>query len=313
MSMVPPGSYSAVVRFLARDEKRNEFHHLGSGTIIGRVGDQWAVVASASHVFEDVDELLGLGPPHLPGFPRDDSPNRRYSSEALRHIVCGVTLHGGNGAEVLCPLVAAETSKVISRRDTALAFVALPGELQVAGRLGRLPINLGPPPWHHEAILVAGFGKRDAAVTATRADGSNPMAVPPRDLIVREGFYADFGAMTGRLHYHLVRHLIPCDPGMSGGPVMLVRPDATGAQWSMMAINNVSMDQPLPLQEHVEGESFATHVLALYSHEVLLLPTTEWVPFAEAVKRDIIFSVGSEARGVVELRNDAGAVYQYRV
>lgn len=302
---MPAGAYSAVVRFLVLDERCNTFRQLGSGCIIGNIGNRWAIVASASHVFEHVDDLIGLRPRQLPGFPRDESVDYRYSEEALRRVVCGIALHGQNGAETFCPVVAAEVSSHIKRRDTALAFVSLPEGMP----LSRVPINLGMEPAPNEAILVAGFGAREADGSVTSAEDGAQAAAPPRDLILREGFYADYGRTIGRLQYPLFGHLIPLDSGMSGGPVMVVRPDpAGGGQWCVVAINNLSMEEPV--RQDVEGESFATHMIAFYSHEVLLLPTNEWISFGEAVKRDIVFSFGPEARRVREVRSEAGTTWR---
>jgi len=133
--------------------------------------------------------------------------------------------------------------------------------------------------------------------------------VPQRRLLVREGFFADFGTTTGRLHYPLFRHLIPLEAPMMGGPVILQREVEPGqALRTLAAINSQDVPQvsgDASTRPEREGEGFATHALALYGHEVLL-PSGTWIPFLEAVQRGVVNSVGREALRVAQRGDEQG-------
>ena len=290
------GDLPAVVRYLALDEARNEYRLLGSGAVIGVIEGRWLVTVTAAALFEGV----ALGAPAPAGAA---GLEHRYRPEALTNLRCALTVPQRNG-EFLCRLAGAVISASVGQRDTALVFVALPEALPVSV----LPIDLGPAPAASEAILVAGFAAAPAARAAGDGKGDAP-AVPARQLLVREGFFGDFGATTGRLHYPLFRHLIPLEPTMMGGPVILQREVAPGqALRTLAAVNSQDVPQvggDPAAQPQREGEGFATHALALYAHEVLL-PSGAWIPFLEAVRRGAVASFGREALRVAQRDGEPG-------
>lgn len=292
------GDLPAVVRYLALDTARNEYRLLGSGAIIGVIEGRWLVTVTAAALFEGV--ALGAAAP-----AGSSGLEHRYRPEALQNLRCALTDPERNG-EFLCRLAGAVISASVSQRDTALVFIALPEALPVRV----LPIDLGPPPAAAETILVAGF----AAAPAERAGGGDALAVPARRLLVREGFFADFGATTGRLHYPLFRHLIPLEPTMMGGPVILQREIEPGqAVRTLAAVNSQDVPQvsgDAAAQPQKEGEGFATHALALYGHEVLL-PSGIWIPFLEAVRRGVVSSLGREALRVAQRGGERGLRQYY--
>ena len=288
------GDLPAVVRYLALDESRNAYRLLGSGSVIGVIEGRWLVMATTAALFGGV----GLGAPAPAG---GSGLERRYRFEALQNLRCALTVPERNG-ELLCPLAGAVISAAISQRDTALVFVGLPEALPVSV----LPIDLGPPPPAAETILVAGFAAQPAVPPGGASESA---AVPARRLLVREGFFADFGTTTGRLHYPLFRHLIPLEPTMMGGPVILQREVQPGqALRTLAAINSQDVPQvsedPAGRPER-EGEGFATHALALYAHEVLL-PSGTWIPFLDAVRRGVVSSFGPEALRVAQRGGEQG-------
>ncbi len=294
------GDLPAVVRYLALDEARHEYRVLGSGSVIGVLEGRWLVTATAAALFEDV--ALGAAAPS-----GSAGLDRRYRFEALQHLRCALTVPERNG-EFLCPLAGAAISARISQRDTALVFVALPEPLPVSV----LPIDLGPPPTAVETLLAAGFA---ASAAVREGAASDAPAVPGRHLLVREGFFGDFGTTTGRLHYPLLRHLIPLEATMLGGPVIVHRETQPGrAVRTLVAINSQDVPQvngDPAAQPEREGEGFATHALALYAHEVLL-PSGTWIPFLEAVRRGVVSSFGPEALRVAQ-REGAGGLRQYYI
>jgi len=295
------GDIPAVVRYLALDQARNAYRLLGSGSVIGLIDGRWLVTATAAALFEGA--ALGAPAPAA-----SSGLDRRYPFEALRNLRCALTVRERSG-EILCPLAGAVISATISQRDTALVFVGLPEALPVSV----LPIDLGPPPGAAQTILVAGFAAA-AAVHPHAGDGNELPAVPARHLLVREGFFGDFGATTGRLHYPLFRHLIPLEPTMMGGPVILQREVEPGqAVRTLAAINSQDVPQvsgdPGARPER-EGEGFATHALALYSQEVLL-PSGTWIPFLEAVRRGVVSSYGVQALRVAQRAGEPGLTQYY--
>jgi hypothetical protein len=286
------GDIPAVVRYLALDEGRQEYRLLGSGAVIGISDGRWLVTVTAASIFEAVT----LGTPAPAG---SSGREHRYRAQALQGLRCALTIPQRNG-ELLCQPAGAVISARVSQGDTALVFFALPEGLPVSV----LPIDLGPPPAAPEALLVAGF----AAEPLVAGPGATP-ALPARRLVVREGFFGDFGATTGRLHYPLFRHLIPLEPTMMGGPVILHREVEPGrALRTLAAVNSQDVPQvagdPAARPER-EGEAFATHALALYAHEVLL-PAGTWIPFPEAVRRGVVSSFGPEALRVAQRGGETG-------
>jgi hypothetical protein len=294
------GDLPAVVRYLLHDEAHDQWRQLGSGSIIGAVEGRWLITATAAQVFQGVPLQA-----HMPS-PGSAGLDRRYHFEALKSLRCAVTLPERNG-ELLCPLGAAVISCAIDQRDTAIVCVGLPEPVGASV----LPIDLGPPPAPEETVLVAGFGAPPTAAGSRAAPGA---AVPARRLIVREGFYGEFGARTARLNYPLLRHLIPLEPTMVGGPVIAQREIEPGrALRTLIGINNQDVPQVhenAAAREDLAGEGFATHVLALYAQEVPL-PSGVWISFLEAIKRGVVQSFGPEARRVSQRRgpNDAMQLY----
>ena len=286
------GDITAVVRYLAPDAQGASSQLLGSGTVIGSIEDRWLITATAAALFDEVP----LGSPQ--STPAAEGGDRRYGAQALQSLRCALTVPERNG-EILCRLGGAMISARVSERDIALVFVSLPQALPV----GVLPIDLGAPPRPEESVLVAGFGLPDSAAAADARDANAGPHVPARRLLVREGFFGEFGAMTGRLRYPLYRHLIPLEPTMLGGPVIMHRELQPGAALrTLVAINSQDVPQvngDASLRPELEGEGFATHVLALYAQQVLL-PSGAWIPFLEAVRRGAVRSFGPEALRVAQ-------------
>jgi len=286
------GDLPAVVRYLRVEEDGKPAQLLGSGSIIGNVGGRWLVTATAAQVIDGLRPSVGGAA----------GAERRYGTETLKALRCAVTVPE-RGGELVCRVAAA----VAGPRDTALVFVPLPQPTPTLV----LPIDLGSPPAPEEALLVAGFS---AGADPSTGNGGAAAPIPARRLLVREGFFADFGA-TSRLHpYPLFRHLVPLEPGMIGGPVIVHREQQPGQSLrTLVAINN--LDVPMitgAAAQHPEkeGEGLATHVLSLYAHSVAS-PDGSWMPFIEAVRRGVVVSYGPEALRVARESGPNGAPRYY--
>ncbi len=201
------------------------------------------------------------------------------------------------GGELVCRVAAA----VLGLRDTALLFIPLPQSTPTTV----LPVDLGPPPAPEESLLVAGF---------VGPKGGPGTELPPRRLVVREGFYGDFGVTSARHPYPLLRHLVPLEPTMIGGPVIAQREHEPGrALRTLIGINGEDIPQSMgdaAVSPEREGEGLATHALALYAHTVLL-PAGLWISFTEAVRRGVVASYGPEARRVASRPGTNGALEYY--
>lgn len=287
------GYLPAIVRFLRSDEKDRELRVFGSGTVIGCVQDRWLIVATAGHI------LHGLGPHRPEPFPgletEEERANRRFPPGALASIRAGVTIWEQQ-REVYCEIVGAEISEEPHLRDTALVFARLPEG--ATGKAQLMKVDVGPPPFQQFPLLTGGFAEPGA--DETQGTAANGFSVYPRKLILREGFSGGFGPSGGGpLWYDVVKIHIPVAPGMSGGPVIIHRPDPPfRTEPVVVAINNT--ERELSREVSTEPESFATPTIALWRHDVALPPDRTWISFKEAVGRGYIATSGAGPHHVVE-------------
>jgi hypothetical protein len=317
LTKMPDAFLCSVVRFLVRDEKRCALRLCGSGVIIGNVDGRWLVVATAAHVIEDVDQVLGIRPKPIPAFdfrePLTVEGRRQRVDPAMDLARCMVYLPDKK-AEIACPIHAIEVSPDRGLRDTALVFVSLPQARPIAC----MPIDLEQLPGPYEPVLVAGFG--ESPTQAVVEPDGREMKFPLRNLIVREGFLGPLTEGTAQLRYPAFRLLVPTDGGMSGGPVIIQRRvnttatppmDSTGRpanatlrRLTVMALNSTDMSpmgEKASSRPDIEGESYATPIVALYTHDVAL-PSGEWISLFEAVQRKFVSTVGPEASQADYLR-----------
>jgi hypothetical protein len=290
------GNWFSVVRFVIRDVAFGRFLHAGPGVIIGNIEGNWLIIATASHVIERIDELLVRDGQPLPGPQEGESPDaylrRRLDAIAgLTH--CIITGPGGEGAFKVANF---EVAKVRKRRDTALAFVALPFQTPITC----LPISLDRPPSSDEPVLVVGAVDSVESIALTHSKDSEQNIAPARKLVVRESFLDGFGMHPDdapQFDYDVVKILVRLENGMSGGPLV----DRFQSNFwglppfyetrALIAINSGS--GPGLGSGGFVWRSFATPVIALYAQNVAL-PSGEWISFSEAVARGYVATVGGE-------------------
>jgi hypothetical protein len=132
--------HPAVVRIHGFDERIGGMRHIGSGFLIGNIQNRWPVVATAAHVIQEMDKVLGLRPRVPPALDIKEPPSGEVTRQRMDRIrgkiICDVWIpsrgtHAGIGVE------AVEVCNDPSRRDTALLFMRLPEPTQ----LHLLPID----------------------------------------------------------------------------------------------------------------------------------------------------------------------------
>jgi hypothetical protein len=295
---LPVGHFPGVVRLLIQDDDAGEMRVIGSGSAIGCFEDRWLVIATATHVLEDMDKELQWTRrlERVPGpESREEQIRKRHDKKVLPFVRCGVwvpALH----TEVLCPIARTQTATNTRVRDTALVCVELP--LNAHGKVPLLPIDVGPPPQSHLPLHIAGFNhirlnERPLAV-------GPPLLLPERRLIMREGYLDSFGPGSGLLAYPVAKFLIPVDPKMSGGAVIIYRPAAYHSAGVLVAIINGETTLRENAAQHPEcdGAGYGSPVITLYTHEVPM-PDGSWIWFKEAVRRGIIATSGADPHHVV--------------
>lgn len=192
-------------------------------------------------------------------------------------------------------IAAVEVSDKPHLRDTALVFVPLSED--AAGKAQVMKVDVGPPPIREFPVLTAGFTTPDK--NEERATTSDGLSIPHRKLILREGYLGEFGrGSSSLLQYDVAKIRIPLEPGMSGGPLIVHRPEPVSkAEPVFVGINNG--ENELAGEVSGEAKSFVTGAIALWRHDVAL-PDQTWIPFKEAVRRGIIATSGAWPHHVVE-------------
>jgi hypothetical protein len=289
--------HPAVVRIHGFDERIGGMRHIGSGFLIGNIQNRWPIVATAAHVIQDMDEVLGLRPRVPPALDIKEPPSGEVTRQRMDRIrgkiICDVWIpsrgtHAGIGVEAL------EVCNDPSQRDTALLFM----RLREPEQLHLLRIDTERAPEAGDNVLVAGFGKTDDVQLKFRTGESGP--VPKRDITIREGFLGEPRGNTSQMRYPVLTVKIPTDGGMSGGPVISRRSQfyLPGDVPKVETVVGIINSDCSPLGEDAakfpdtEGETYATDIYALVNQEVLMPYENEndpkiWVPFNRAMGRVI--------------------------
>jgi hypothetical protein len=278
--------------------------------MIGNIEGNWLIIATASHVIERIDELLVRDVQPVSTGPQEGKSHDAYLRRRL-DAVAALTfcIIKGPGGEAVFRVANFELAKVRTRRDTALAFVALPFRTPVTC----LPISLDRPPGAGEPVLVVGTVDSAESISLTGNKDSEQIVAPARRLVVRESFLDGFGRHPNdapQLEYDVVKILVRLENGMSGGPVVdrlqsnFWGLPPFGETRALIAINSRS-------GPGLGGErSFATPAIALFAQNVAL-PSGRWIRFSEAVARGYVATVGGEPH-CVKAAPDGSFVVDYR-
>ena len=184
-------------------------------------------------------------------------------------------------------------------------FVYFPETLSVESTDG-LRVDLEPPPHPLETLFAAGFVRQEATIQIRRTPQDPAIIVPARMPILREGFYSDYGIHGLRCPHPTIKYRIGIEPGMSGGP-LIRRTVVNGEQfWSVVGTNIASSTE-----SGSDTAWLANHMIAYYTHDVAL-PNGSWIPFLEAVSRNVVKGINPRAT-MVRTYTDAQGVRRFEV
>jgi hypothetical protein len=78
--------HPAVVRIHGFDERIGGMRHIGSGFLIGNIQNRWPIVATAAHVIQEMDKVLGLRPRVPPALDIKEAPSGEATRERMDRI-----------------------------------------------------------------------------------------------------------------------------------------------------------------------------------------------------------------------------------
>ena len=263
---------------------------LGSGFIVG-VADT-LIVATASHIFTWWAEKLYPSAPHaLKGVAgdRDDVKRRVQNVVQAQRIAASVNpMRGISG--LMLPIVGLAINS--NPRDLDIGFVqlALPPQAD-RNRFRTILIDADPFSFQGDTVFMAGFvgGGREWAQPFEAG-------IYQFELAVRAGRVAELAKEADGHRYAMYRVNIPSVPGMSGGPLMLLRPTDNGTLSIVTAVGVISssrLGSPIVLNHCEEGETWVSPMLAGLGRRVIISgkPTA----MSDAIHEGIIPSYGIHA------------------
>jgi Trypsin-like peptidase domain len=223
---------SSLALVVGVDRASGTYEALGTGFIIA-IGDHLQIL-TASHVIQDFANRI-WGPVRHNAFrgidpiadSKEEQPRtRRLIEEALIRVYLQCTPGEGFHA-ALVRIIACTVGIDRGQYDYALLQCEFPPG---AGPKQFVPfvIDLEPPPFT-EPVIIAGFAP-------ARSHRSVPLDRPDllihmrRKCMMRAGFIAEVEReiRDGRRQFRRYRANIPSEPGMSGGPMIRLRPTGPG-------------------------------------------------------------------------------------
>ena len=296
----------ATVMFIGHDPAApNRAVVLGSGFIVG-VADT-LIVATASHIFTWWAEKIQPSAPHaLKGLVGDrDDVMRRLQAVILdrRIVACVNPMRTLNG--MMLPIVGLAINS--NPRDLDVGFVQL-GIPPHADRdsFRTLPIDADPFSFQ-DPVLMAGYvgGGREFSI------GEQPWAagIYEQKIAVRAGRVAELVSEPDGHRSPMYRVNIPSLPGMSGGPLIVMRPiESKGLSLVTAAgvISSSRLGSPILLNHCEEGETWVSPITLGLGRKVNIhgKPTT----IGDAIHNATIPSYGVQARRFEFDRDESNGV-----
>ena len=296
----------ATVMFIGRDPAEpNRDIVWGSGFIVG-VADT-LIVATASHIFTSWAERIHPSAPHafkgLVG-DRDDVMRRvRAVVEDQTIVACVNPIRTLSG--MLLPIVGLAINS--NERDLDVGFVQLPRPPHVDPYSFRtLPIDADPFSFQ-DPVLMAGYvgGGRKHLIR------EQPLDAGPYDqtMDVRAGRVAELVKEPDGHRSPMYRVLMPSRPGMSGGPLIAIRPgesDAYSLATAVGVISSSRLGSPILLNHCEEGETWVSPWIYALGRNVIIngRPTS----IADAIHNGTIRSYGVRAASLEYIRDESNGV-----
>ena len=299
-----------MVMVVGWDDTLGESRVLGSGFLVGTEPDLIAI--TATHVLTEWADKVRPAQRHaFSGLHGDeDDLRRRLNQLVQQNLIRVVVRYGPPG--FYCMLQVGSLTFTANPRDIDISTITLRGakEAQLTG-FEPFPVDLEPRRWHG-AVLMAGFAKGSWWVPPD--DGTDTFSLS-QNLIARFGYCRGRILKPPGFRCPMYQLNMPSLPGMSGGPVLALRPSAGEAsapispesQMHLTAIGVVSRDYIAPnIDGSDSGETWAAPIEDAY------LLRLGWkdksVYFGDVVRDGRIKSYGQRARTATILQRSDGLI-----
>jgi hypothetical protein len=275
---------------------------LGSGFIVGVLADT-LVVLSAAHIFSWwIDQVVPPSRHALRGVLGDPEDMKVRLQKAVMDDKIAAGVHPrGRIAGCFVPIVGVSFNPDPRDMDVAVIQLALPKGMSAAD-FRILPIDADPFDFQ-EPVVMAGFVDGGRAFPK---DGPFEAGLYEQKIMARAGRVGEYVERPDGSKSPLYRVNIRSEPGMSGGPLILLRgPTSHGVSNEFAtAIGVVSRDRlttPILLNHCDSGETWVSPIASALCRKV---GTTQGViTVSHAVKQDLIPSFGYVARAAVWTRD----------
>ena len=296
----------ASVMFIGHDPSTpNRTVALGSGFIVG-VADT-LIVATASHIFSWWADKIHPPAPHaLRGVEgdRDDLVSRLQKLIREGRIAACVTRRQALRGMML-PIVGLAINSNPRELDVGFVQLGIPPTAS-AQEFGILPIDADYFSFR-DPVLLAGFvgGGRELSI------GELPFEAGFYELqiAVRAGRVGELVMQPDGHRAPMYRVNIPSLPGMSGGPLIVLRPAADPGLSVVTAVGVISssrLGSPILLDHCEEGETWVSPMILGLGRKVSIngKPTT----ISDAILSGTIEAYGNRARKFEFTREESGGV-----
>jgi hypothetical protein len=288
----------ATVMFVARDPNDSEkYATLGSGFIIGVANT--LLVATASHIFTEwVDKVCPPPTNMMRGMAGDrDDLNRRLERLIKSHGILASVGREPPLASLLLPIVGMAINSTPRDVDAGVVQLALPKEI-VGESFTTIPIDIDPVSYV-DPVLLAGFVGGGGRVPRDQEALTAVGCYFEHKLEVRAGRVGQLEERPGGYLSAMYRVKIPSLPGMSGGPLIALRPVEDGGASILTAVGVISSERlssPILYDNCPDGETLVSPMATMLGRRVLLdgVPTT----LSDAVRNGTLPSFGHLATTV---------------
>lgn len=278
---------------------------LGSGFIVG-VADT-LIVATASHIFTEwVERMLPSAPHALKGLvgDRDDVMRRLHAVILDRRIVACVNPMRTLTA-MMVPIVGLAINSNPRDLDGGFVQLGLPPHAD-RDSFRTLPIDADLFSFQ-DPVLMAGYvgGGREYSI------GEQPWVEGfyEQKMAVRAGRVAELVEEPDGHRSPMYRVLIPSRPGMSGGPLIAIRPSESEVFSFATAVGIVSssrLSSPILINHCEEGETWVSPWACALGRRVSINGTPTMM--ADAIHNGTIRSYGVRAGSFEYIRDESNGV-----
>jgi hypothetical protein len=297
---------SCLVAVVTRDPTTNQTKVIGTGFIVGG-SESLLIVVSAAHVLlETLDKHIPPLAHALRGVVGDAEDVMGRLGKAVDRKLFGAFVYKSPTVAlrtypIYCDVSGVSTSHIVRELDVILITLKLPQGVD-GSSFGVCPIDVDPFALGvTTSVVIAGFVSGQS--TPKSSESPTPIDEQHLTLCVRTGFVAELDQNPYGFRCSMFRLTIPTEPGMSGGPVLLLVPNLRDQPSSGQALHStlaavavISRElstSPLQLTHSSFGETWASPIVSAYR---LTVPTGEKTGFGDAVRLGWISSSGLNAK-----------------